>query len=111
MNLQAEATATNDPSALTGLSSAEAVRRRAEFGPNAVAEEHVHPLRRVARHFWAPVPWMLEATIVLQLVIGERIEALMVMALLLFNAALGYFQEARANATLDLLKQRLVPKV
>jgi H+-transporting ATPase len=95
----------------TGLSSAEAVRRLAEFGLNAVAEEHIHPLRRVARHFWAPVPWMLEATIALQLVIGERIEALMVTALLLFNVALGYFQEARANATLDLLKQRLAPKV
>ncbi len=107
MNLQAEATATNDPSALTGLSSAEAVRRRAEFGPNAVVEEHVHPLARVARHFWAPVPWMLEATIVLQIAIGQRLTGALIAALLILNVALGVFQEGRASAALALLKQRL----
>ena len=56
-----------------GLSSAEASRRMAEFGPNAVAEEAEHPIKRVLRHFWSPVPWMLEMTIALQIVIGERI--------------------------------------
>ena len=76
-----------------GLSSAEAARRMSAFGPNAVAEELVHPLRRIARHFWAPVPWMLEATIALQFAIGERVEALMVAALLMLNVALGVFQE------------------
>jgi H+-transporting ATPase len=107
MNLQAEATATSDPSALTGLSSVEAVRRRAEFGPNAVVEEHVHPLARVARHFWAPVPWMLEATIILQIAIGQRLTGALVAALLILNVVLGVFQEGRASAALALLKQRL----
>ena len=55
---------------LRGLYSVEAARRLAEFGPNAVVEEHVHPLTRIARHFWAPVPWMLEATIALQIAVG-----------------------------------------
>ena len=54
---------------------------------------------------------MLEATIVLQVVIGERVEGLMIVALLLLNVALGVFQETRANATLELLKQRLTPRV
>jgi H+-transporting ATPase len=53
---------------------------------------------------------MLEATVVLQLAVGERLEAAMVAALLLFNVALGVFQESRANAALDLLKRRLAPK-
>jgi Cation transporter/ATPase, N-terminus len=52
---------------LAGLTSAEAARRLAEFGPNAVVEERVHPLVQAARHFWAPVPWMLETTIALQI--------------------------------------------
>jgi H+-transporting ATPase len=47
------------------MSSAEASRRLAEFGPNAVAEEAEHPIKRVLRHFWSPVPWMLEMTIAL----------------------------------------------
>ena len=107
MNLKAEATATGDQFDLTGLSSAEATRRRAEFGPNAVVEEHVYPLVRVARHFWSPVPWMLEATIVLQIAIGQRLTASLIAALLLLNVLLGVFQESRANAALALLKQRL----
>ena len=107
MILQAEATATSGESQLTGLSSAEAVRRRAEFGPNAVVEEHVHPLVRVARHFWAPVPWMLEATIVLQIAIGQRLTGGLVAALLILNVALGVFQESRASAALALLRRQL----
>ena len=107
MNLQAKAPATSDQPELTGLSSAEAVRRRSEFGPNAVVEEHIHPLVRVARHFWAPVPWMLEATIILQIAIGQRLTGVLIAALLILNVALGVFQEGRAGAALALLKQRL----
>ena len=50
---------------------------------------------------------MLEATVVLQLVIGENIEAALIAALLIFNVALGAFQEGQANAALALLKQHL----
>ncbi|HVX78421.1 MAG TPA: HAD-IC family P-type ATPase [Bradyrhizobium sp.] len=95
----------------SGLSSAEATRRLAEFGPNAVVEEKEQPIKRVLRHFWSPVPWMLEATVALQILTGERVEAIMIVLLLLLNVALGVFQEARANATLELLKQRLAPRV
>ena len=97
--------------AVEGLSSIEVTRRRAEFGANAVVEEKIHPIRRVLRHFWSPVPWMLEATIVLQLIVGERVEAAMILTLLLLNVALGVVQESRANATLELLKQGLAPRV
>src|SRR5579862_5942955 len=90
-----------------GLSSAEAARRLSQFGPNAVVEAHIGLVWRVLRHFWAPVPWMLEATIILQLAIGERVEALMVAGLLFINVILGVFQESRADAALALLKQRL----
>jgi len=93
--------------ALEGLSAEEAAQRLAQYGRNEVAEEHEHFAARIVRHFWAPVPWMLEATIILQLVVGERIEAGLIAALLIFNVALGAFQEGRANAALALLKQRL----
>ncbi len=93
--------------AKVGLTSAEAARRLAEHGRNEVAEEKEHVLAKIARHFWAPVPWMLEATIILQLVIGEGIEAGLIAALLIFNVGLGLFQENRASAALALLKQHL----
>ena len=99
------------PAVPAGLSAVEAARRLAEFGPNAVADTPEHPIKRVARHFWAPVPWMLEITVALQIVAGERLEALMIATLLLLNVGLGVVQETRANAALELLKQHLAPRV
>ncbi|RFB76491.1 HAD-IC family P-type ATPase [Methylovirgula sp. 4M-Z18] len=90
-----------------GLTSAEAQRRLEQCGPNAIATVTSHFWRRVLGKFFAPVPCMLEAAIVLQLVLGQQIEALVMAALVVFNAALGLFHEGRAEATLNALKSRL----
>ncbi|ABE34449.1 HAD ATPase, P-type, IC family protein [Paraburkholderia xenovorans LB400] len=90
-----------------GLTSDEAQRRLQVFGPNGVPDTATSPWSRALGKLWAPVPWMLEAAIVLQLVLGEYVEAGVIAALLIFNAALGFFQESRAQATLDALKSRL----
>ena len=94
----------------SGLTSAEAAKRLATCGRNEVTEEKESLFRRVAKHFWAPVPWMLEATIVVQLSFGERIEAALITALLVFNVLLGVVQESRADAALALLKRQLTLK-
>ena len=91
----------------SGLSSEEARGRLQKDGPNAMPDTALHPLRRALGKFWSPVPWMLEAAIVLELVLGKYIEASIIAALLVFNAALGFFQESRAQATLTALKSRL----
>jgi H+-transporting ATPase len=90
-----------------GLTNVEARRRLAKFGPNAIPDTTPSQLRRAAEKFWAPVPWMLEAAIVLQLALGKYVESAIIAALLVFNAALGLFQEGRAQATLAALKSRL----
>ena len=91
----------------TGLTSEEASTRLTKFGPNAMPDTSVHPLRMALEKFWAPVPWMLEAAIVLELVLGKYVEASIIATLLVFNAVLGWFQESRAQATLAALKSRL----
>ncbi len=68
---------------------------------------HPHPLRSALLQLWAPVPWMLEGAILLQLVLGKGLEAGIIAALLVFNAGLGFFQQSRAAATLAALKSRL----
>jgi H+-transporting ATPase len=55
----------------SGLTSAEAGQRLQQYGPNEAAEERRHPGRALLGKFWAPVPWMLEVTILLQLVLGR----------------------------------------
>jgi H+-transporting ATPase len=97
-------TTAGDPIGLTGD---EAGRRLVQTGPNAIIDVAQHPVRRALEKLWAPVPWMLEAAILLQLGLGEFVEAGVVAFLVVFNAALGWVQERRAQATLDALKSRL----
>jgi len=96
-----------DTAARDGLTTDEAHRRLAQFGPNAVPDEAPSGWRRAVAKLWAPVPWMLEAAIALQLVVGEYVQAGVIGVLLLFNGAIGFLQESRAQATLDALKSRL----
>ena len=54
---------------LAGLTSVDARRRLAQFGPNAIAEQAPPRWRVFLAKFWSRVPWMLEAAFVLQLVV------------------------------------------
>ena len=90
-----------------GLSSEEARRRLLECGLNAVSEKKPHPVLALLGKFRAPVPWMLEATIVLELALGKFVEGIIIAVLLVFNASLSLFQETRARSALELLQKRL----
>ncbi len=90
-----------------GLSNDEARSLLAQYGFNEVAEPKRNPLLALLTHFWAPVPWMLEAAVVLQALIGEYFEAGLIAGLLVFNALLSFVQGARAQAALTALKSRL----
>jgi len=90
-----------------GLTQAEAESRLATVGANAMPREVSHPGLRLLRKFWAPVPWMLEVAIVLQLALGEYIEAAVIAVLVILNAVLAFVQEGRAQATLSALQSRL----
>jgi H+-transporting ATPase len=100
-------TAAVDVQTPAGLTSEEVRSRLEKFGPNAVPDTALHPFRRALTHLWAPVPWMLEAAVVLEIVLGKYVEAGVIAVLLAFNAALGFLQEGRAQATLAVLKSRL----
>ena len=93
-----------------GLSNAEATFLLRKDGPNSMPDTSAHPLSDALLKFWAPVPWLLEASIVLEIVLHKYLEAAVIAGLLVFNAGLAYLQEGRAQATLSALKSRLALK-
>jgi H+-transporting ATPase len=92
---------------LVGLTSAEAAERLTRYGPNLVPERRPHLVRALFARFWAPVPWMLEITVALELVLDRRLEAVVIAVLLAFNAVVGFVQERRASNAVALLRRRL----
>jgi H+-transporting ATPase len=96
-----------EKTASKGLASDVAASLLQKDGPNAMSDTSAHPLQNALAKFWAPVPWLLEASIILELILQKYFEAAIIAGLLVFNAALAYFQEGRAQATLAALKSRL----
>ncbi|MEL5850138.1 MAG: cation-transporting P-type ATPase, partial [Candidatus Igneacidithiobacillus chanchocoensis] len=91
----------------TGLSQEEAKRRLRAVGANEVRKAAQTPWKTFVLKFWAPVPWMLEATFVLEAALQKWPEAVIIFLLLLFNGVLGFTQERKAQNALALLRERL----
>src|ERR1700740_476604 len=52
-------------SSARGLTSAQARSRLQRYGPNEIAEQHRNPILVFLGYFWAPIPWMIEAALIL----------------------------------------------
>ncbi len=90
-----------------GLTSGEAASRLQRDGPNAMPDISVRPIINFLSKFWAPIPWLLEASLVLEIGMHKYFEASIIVGLLLFNATLAFVQEGRAQATLKALQSLL----
>lgn len=90
-----------------GLTTAEAGERLRTYGANQVSEERHHPAIAFLLRFWGPVPWMLEITVLLQLMLGKYTDAVLITILLIVNATIGFVFEQRAERSLALLQQQL----
>jgi H+-transporting ATPase len=98
------------PRTPVGLTSAEAQHRLEQYGANEIPERRPHPIVALLAKFWGPIPWMLEATILIQILLDKRGEAAVVGALLAFNATISFAEEGRANKALALLRGRLTTR-
>jgi H+-transporting ATPase len=90
-----------------GLTSDEANVRLKTDGLNAMPDVSVRPIINFLSKFWAPIPWLLEASLILEVCLHKYFEAAIIAGLLIFNATLAFVQEGRAQATLKALRSRL----
>jgi H+-transporting ATPase len=96
---------TDKPS--NGLTSDEATVRLKTDGLNAMPDVSVRPIVNLLSKFWAPIPWLLEASLILEIGLHKYFEAAIIAGLLIFNATLAFVQEGKAQATLKALRSRL----
>jgi H+-transporting ATPase len=93
-----------------GLSSVEAQKRLQQYGPNEIPERKENPLLKFLSYFWGPIPWMIEAAIIMSAVIQHWPDFGIIFTLLMMNAVVGFWQEHKAGNAIELLKQRLALK-
>lgn len=96
--------------ATRGLSPQEAEKRLAQWGPNALEEKKESQLALFLCYFWGPIPWMIEAAALMALIVRDWGDFTIILALLIFNAALGFFEEHQASNALAALKNALALK-
>jgi calcium-translocating P-type ATPase len=95
--------------AATGLSGEEAARRRERFGPNAITTRRAAgALLRFLRQFHQPLIYILLAAGAVTALLGEPVDASVICGVVLVNAVIGYFQEAKAVAALSALARSMV---
>ncbi len=93
-----------------GLTQAEAQKRLAQYGPNEIAEKKTNEVLKFLSYFWGPIPWMIEAAVILSAIARHWPDFGIILALLLANAVVGFWEEHQAGNAIAALKAKLAIK-
>jgi len=89
-----------------GLSSKVVEKRLLRYGQNKLPEEKRDGLWLIfLRQFQSPLIYILFAACIAIFLMGEIIDASIILAILIFNSIIGTIQEGRARNTLDALRK------
>jgi H+-transporting ATPase len=92
---------------MDGLTQAEAAKRLAQYGPNEITEKKSNPLLKFLSYFWGPIPWMIEAAVILSGVVRHWPDFGIILVLLFANAMVGFWEERQASNAIAALKAKL----
>ena len=93
-----------------GLSQVEAASRLGRYGPNEIAEKKTNEILKFLGYFWGPIPWMIEAAVVLSAAAQHWPDFGIILVLLLANAMVGFWEEHQAGNAIAALKATLAIK-
>ena len=90
-----------------GLTEAEAKKRLTQYGPNAIEEKKTNEFLKFLSYFWGPIPWMIEAAVILSGVVRHWPDFFIILLLLASNAVVGFWEERQAGNAIAALKAKL----
>jgi H+-transporting ATPase len=90
-----------------GLSQAEAQKRLTQYGPNEIEEKKTNAFLKFLTYFWGPIPWMIEAAVILSAVARHWPDFFIILLLLVANAVVGFWEEHQAGNAIAALKAKL----
>jgi H+-transporting ATPase len=90
-----------------GLRKQQVINRLTQYGYNELSEESVNPLLKFLSYFWGPIPWMIEIAALLSIFVKHWADFGIIMALLVVNAIVGFWEEYQAGNAIAALKSQL----
>jgi H+-transporting ATPase len=93
-----------------GLTQTEAARRLTQYGPNEITEKKTNSLLKFLTYFWGPIPWMIEAAVILSGVVKHWPDFGIILVLLMSNAVVAFWEEREAGNAIAALKAKLATK-
>ena len=93
-----------------GLTQAEAEKRLTQYGPNEIEEKKTNEFLKFLTYFWGPIPWMIEAAVILSAVARHWPDFGIILLLLVSNAVVGFWEEHQAGNAIAALKAKLAIK-
>ncbi len=97
-------------STIDGLTAAEAAKRLERDGPNELKEgARVSAWRILAGQFKSLIVWILVAAGAISGFLGQHMDAFAILAIVVLNAAIGFYQEYRAEQSIVALRRLTAP--
>jgi H+-transporting ATPase len=90
-----------------GLSADDVKNRLKIYGYNEIKDAKKNPLLQFLKRYWGPMPWLLELSMVLSILLKHYFESLVIFVLLTVNAIIGFLKSRNSQKAVELLKKRL----
>ena len=110
-NRSAEEVLVHLGSSMIGLSATEAAQRLAADGPNELRKgKRISALQMFLGQFKSLIIWILIAAGVISGVLGDAVDAFAILAIVVLNAVIGFYQELKAEKSIAALQKMTAPQ-